>query len=61
MPFPLLLKGMVYYYLFSLWGNLAWLHVQCSVTGGEEDLLGCWIAEINQNILTNILAGFQSA
>lgn len=27
----------------------------------EEDVLGCPCAEINQNILTNILAGFQSA
>lgn len=42
-------------------GKLAWHHVQCSVSGGKEDLLGWCYAEINQNILTNILAGFQSA
>lgn len=48
-------------FFLSLLGNLAWLHAQCSVTGGTEDLLGCWYAEINQNILTDILAGFQSA
>lgn len=46
--------------IFLSAGKLAWHHVQCSVCGGEEDLLKCCV-EINQNILTNILAGFQSA
>lgn len=59
--FSLFLKAAVYYDFSSLLGNLAWLHVPCSVSGEEEDLLVCWYAEINQNILTNILAGFQSA
>lgn len=52
---------MVYYEFFSLLGSLAWLRVQCLVSGEKEDWLGCWCVEINQNILTNILAGFQFA
>lgn len=60
--FSLFLKGAVSILsiIFPLLGNSACLHVQCSLSGGEEDLLGCWYAEINQNILTNILAEFQS-
>ena len=60
--FSLFLNRVIYYYyFFFLLGNLPWLHVQCSVSEGEGDLLGCWYVEINQNILTDILAGFQSA